>query len=197
MRLPARLFRLIWGGNVDRPLLPLLAVDTIGSLGGAMGWTFIAIWAIKKLHAGQGALGTAFLISAMLGLLSGYIGGDLSDRLGRKPLIVVSWFLQALLVLSFAAVGTNERFGLALLCLGGLFWQMGRSADQALIADLIHPERREAAYASIRVGNNLGTTLGPPLGGALLAVASWGALFVGSAAICALTLVIAVRYLPS
>jgi predicted MFS family arabinose efflux permease len=197
MRLLARLFRLIWGAEVERPLLPLLAVDTIGSLGGAMAWTFIAIWAIKKLHAGQGALGTAFLISALLGLLSGYLGGHLSDRVGRKPLIVVSWFLQTLLVLSFLAVGSNELFGLALLCLGGLFWQIGRSADQALVADLIHPERREEAYASIRVGNNLGTTIGPPLGGALLALASWGALFAGSAAICALTLVIAVRYLPT
>jgi predicted MFS family arabinose efflux permease len=192
----SRLFRLIWGADVARPLLPLLAVDTVGSLGGAMGWTFIAIWAIKKLHAGQGALGTAFLISALLGLLSGYIGGHLSDRLGRKPLIVVSWFLQTLLVAGFALVGGDERLGLTLLCFGGLFWQMGRSADQALIADVIHPEHREAAYASIRVGNNLGTTLGPPLGGALLALASWQALFAGSAAICAVTLVIAVRYLP-
>jgi predicted MFS family arabinose efflux permease len=197
MRFVNRLFRLIWGGEVDRPLLPLLAVDTIGSLGGAMAWTFIAIWAIKKLHAGQGALGTAFLISALLGLLSGYAGGHLSDRLGRKPLIVVSWFLQTLLVLSFVFVGSNERFGLGLLCLGGLFWQIGRSADQALIADLIHPERREAAYASIRVGNNLGTTLGPPLGGALLAVASWEALFAGAAAISAVTLLISVRFLPA
>jgi predicted MFS family arabinose efflux permease len=197
MRWAARLFRLIWGADVDRPLLPLLAVDTIGSLGGAMAWTFIAIWAIEKLHAGQGALGTAFLISALLGLFSGYIGGHLSDRLGRKPLIVVSWLLQTLLVLGFAAVGGNERLGLTVLCFGGLFWQMGRSADQALVADLIHPDRREAAYASIRVGNNLGTTLGPPLGGGLLALAGWQALFGGAAAICAVTLLIAARYLPS
>ena len=196
MRLPARLFRLIWGGNVDRPLLPLLAVDTIGSLGGAMGWTFIAIWAIKKLHAGQGALGVAYLISALVGSVAGYYGGHLSDHLGRKPLIVLSWFLQTLLVLAFLFAGGNERVGLGLLCFGGPFWQIGRAADQALVADLVPPERREAAYASIRVGNNLGITIGPPIGGALLALGDWSALFAGSAAISLVTFAIAARFLP-
>jgi predicted MFS family arabinose efflux permease len=193
----ARLFRWIWGGDVERPLWPVLAVDTVGSLGGALAWTFIAIWAIKRLHAGQGTLGIAFLISALLGICSGYLGGHLSDRVGRKPLIVVSWVLQTVLVVGFLVAGSDERVGLALLCFGGLFWQVGRAADQALVADVVHPERREAAYASIRVGNNLGVTIGPPLGGALLALGSWSALFAGSAAICALTVAIAVRYLPT
>jgi predicted MFS family arabinose efflux permease len=197
MRVVQRLFRLIWGGEVERPLWPVLAVDTIGSLGGGMAWTFIGIWAIKKLDAGQGALGAAYLISALLGSAAGYAGGHLSDHIGRKPLIVVSWFLQTILVLGFLAAGSNERVGLGLVCLGGLFWQVGRAADQALVADVVHPARREAAYASIRVGNNLGITIGPPLGGGLLALGSWQALFAGSATICALTLLVALRFLPT
>jgi predicted MFS family arabinose efflux permease len=192
-----RLFRLIWGADVDRPLWPVLAVDTVGSLGGGMAWTFIGLWALRKLHTSQGALGTAYLISALVGIVAGYYGGHLSDHVGRKPLIVLSWALQTLLVLAFLAVGGNEKFGLALLCLGGLFWQIGRAADQALIADVVPPERREAAYASVRVGNNLGITIGPPLGGALLALGSWSALFAGSAAISVVTLAIAARFLPS
>jgi predicted MFS family arabinose efflux permease len=197
VRLLARFFRLIWGADIDRPLRPLLVVDTVGSLGGAIAWTFIAIWAIRKLHANPGTLGAAFLVSAVLGIGSGYLGGHLSDRFGRKPLIVASWFLQTLLIAAFVAVGSNERAGLALLCLSGLFWQAGRAADQALVADIVHPERREAAYASIRVGNNLGVTIGPPLGGALLALGSWPSLFAGSAVISALTFLIALRFLPA
>jgi hypothetical protein len=73
MRLFARLFRLIWGGEVDRTLWPVLAVDTIGALGGSIAWTFIGIWAIRELRAGQSTLGLAFLISAVLGVASGYV----------------------------------------------------------------------------------------------------------------------------
>ena len=197
MGLFRRVFRLLWGDDVDRPLWPVLAVDTVGSLGGGMAWTFIGIWAIKKLDAGQGALGLAYLISALLGIVAGYLGGHLSDHVGRKPLIVLSWMLQTLLVVGFMLAGANEHVGLALVCLAGLFWQIGRAADQALIADVVAPERREAAYASIRVGNNLGITVGPPLGGALLALGSWSALFAGSAAISLATLAIASRFLPT
>src|SRR5436309_15914824 len=114
MRVFGRLFRLIWGGEVDRPLWPILAVDTIGSLGGGMAWTFIGIWAIRKLQAGQGALGAAYLISAVIGLGAGYLGGHLSDHLGRKPLIVVSWALQTALLIAFMLAGGNEKVGLAL-----------------------------------------------------------------------------------
>ena len=197
MRLLRRLFRLIWGGEVDRPLVPLLVVDTIGALGGSVFYTFLGIWAIKKLGAGQSTVGIAFLISAVLGMGFGYAGGHLSDHLGRKPLIVCSWALSVVLTLGLLAVGTHELFGLALVCFGGPFWQIGRAADQALVADLVPPERREAAYASIRVGNNLGVTIGPPVGGALLALGSWPALFTGSATVSAVTFVLAAKLLPA
>src|SRR5581483_137995 len=101
------------------------------------------------------------------------------------------------LVTGFLLAGGNEKIGLALVCFAGLFFSAGRAADQALIADVVPPERREAAYASIRVGNNLGVTIGPPLGGALLAIASWHGLFAGSAAIALITFAIAARYLPT
>src|SRR2546429_8414187 len=91
MRVFGRLFRLIWGGEVDRPLWPILAVDTIGSLGGGMAWTFIGIWAIKDLHAGQGALGAAYLVSALLGVGTGYVGGHLSDPPRPQTPFVHRW----------------------------------------------------------------------------------------------------------
>ena len=197
MRLFTRLFRLIWGGEVDRPLVPLLVVDTIGALGGSIFYTFLGIWAIRKLGAAQSTVGAAYLVSAVLGMAAGYAGGHLSDHLGRKPLIVWSWVLGAVLTLGLLAAGGNELVGLGLLVFGGPFWQIGRAADQALVADLVPPERREAAYASIRVGNNLGVTIGPPVGGALLALGSWSALFLGSAAVSALTFVLAAKLLPA
>jgi predicted MFS family arabinose efflux permease len=40
--------------------------------------------------------------------------------------------------------------------------------NQAMVADLVPPERHEAAYASVRVASNLGVVCGPPVGGLLL-----------------------------
>jgi MFS family permease len=196
MRLFARLFRLVWGADVDRSLRPVLAVGLVGSVAGSTVWTFVGIWAIKKLGAGETVVGLAFLISALVGAGAGYFSGHVSDYVGRKPLILIGWLSQTLLILGFLAAGGRILVGLGLLCLGGLFFQIGSAANQAMIADLVPPERREAAYASVRVANNLGVTIGPPLGGALLALGSWPTLFGGAAAASAMTLLLASRFLP-
>src|SRR5919202_1720138 len=183
MPLSARLFRLIWGADVDRALRPVLAVNLASSMGGSTVWSFVGIWAIRHLHASQSAIGVAFLISALAGVLAGYAGGHLSDHVGRRPLILVSWAGQVALVLGFLAAGGSETAGLALMCLGGLVFQVGSAASQAMVADLVPSERHEQAYAAVRVAANLGVTLGPPTGGLFLALGSWSALFVGAAAL--------------
>ncbi len=47
MNLFARLFRLIWGGNVDRALRPVLAVSLAGSIAGSTAYPYMGIWAIR------------------------------------------------------------------------------------------------------------------------------------------------------
>jgi predicted MFS family arabinose efflux permease len=196
MLLFARLFRLVWGADVDRPLRPVLAISVASSVGGSTVWTFVGIWAIERLHSSQTAVGTAFLISALVGAAAGYLGGHLSDYVGRRPLILIAWACQTGLVLGFLAAGGRELVGLGLLCLGGLFFQIGSAADQAMVADLVPPERHEQAYAAVRVASNLGTTLGPPIGGLFLALGSWPTLFVGAAALFASGFLLALRFLP-
>ena len=57
MNLFARIFRLVWGGDVDRALRPVLAVSLIGSIAGSTIFPFLGIWAIKDLHASPTRLG--------------------------------------------------------------------------------------------------------------------------------------------
>src|SRR2546430_14427699 len=83
------------------------------------------------------------------------------------------------------------------LCSGGLFSQAGSAASQALVADLVPRERHEPAYAAVRVASNLGVTCGPPLGGLLLLLGSWNALFAGAASLSAVGFVLAVLFLPA
>jgi predicted MFS family arabinose efflux permease len=73
---------------------------------------------------------------------------------------------------------------------------MGWAATQALVADLVPPARHEAAFASLRVANNLGVVLGPVLGGLLLLV-SWEALFLGVSILSGAVFLLAWRFLPA
>ena len=196
MRLLRRLYLLVWGSDVVPALRPLLAVSLAGSLAGSAGWSFLGIWAVKRLGASSLALGLAFLAGALLSAGVGYFGGHLSDYLGRRPLILFGWGGQALFGLLFLSVGTQTLYGLALLATIPAFGALGSAADQALVSDLVPVERREASYAATRVASNLGTTLGPPIGGLLLLVGSWTALFLGVFALSVAAFAVALRWLP-
>lgn len=196
MRLFSRLFRLVWGGEVDTALRPLLAVSLVGSIAGGAWWVFIGIWAIKSVGVSGGLLGVGYLFGALLSAIAGYSGGHLSDRLGRRPLVLAGWAGQALFPLTLIAVGHRELLAIALVALGGTFGSFGSAADQAMVADVVAPDRTEAAYASMRVASNLGVTLGPPLGGLFILLGGWNALFVGVAVLGAITWLVAYRFLP-
>src|SRR6478735_2697338 len=191
-----RLFRLVWGGDVDRALRPVLAVSLAGSIAGSAAYPFLGIWAVKQLGAPQSRLAFAYLASAVLAGATGYLGGHWSDRIGRRPLILAGWGLQALVPLGLLAVGGHVVFGLALLALLPVFGSLGGAADQAMVADLVAPERHEAAYASVRVASNLGVTIGPPLGGLLLIGGHWDRLWLGTLVLASAGFAIAFRYIP-
>jgi predicted MFS family arabinose efflux permease len=191
-----RLFRLVWGGDIDPALRPVLAVGLVGSIAGATVYPFMGIWAIKHLHAPQGELAFAYLAGAVLAGLTGYVGGHVSDHVGRRPMILVGWGLGALVPLLLLAVGTHVYWGLALLALLPVLGSLGGAADSAMVADLVAPERQESAYAAVRVAHNLGIAIGPPIGGLLLVGGEWQHLFAGTFVLAAIAGVIAFRYIP-
>ena len=196
MKLFARLFRLVWGADVDRALRPVLAVSLAGSIAGSSAFPFLGIWAIKDLHATQTRLAFTYLISAVLAGVVGYAGGHWSDRVGRRPLILAGWGFQALVPLGLLAAGSHVFLGLGLLALLPAFGSLGGAADQAMVADLVAPERHEAAYASVRVASNLGVTIGPPIGGLLLIGGHWHHLWLGTFALATAGFAIAWRFIP-
>src|SRR3954452_14895436 len=191
-----RLFHLVWGGDVDRALRPVLAVQLAGSIAGSTCFPFLGIWAIKELGASQGALGTALLIGAVTAAFSSYLGGHLSDHLGRRPLILTGWTLTAGFPLLFLAVGHHVLAGLALLGFFPAGESIGGAVAHARVAALVPPERQEAGYAAVRVASNFGVTIGPPLGGLLLYVGSWQALFLGCAFLALNASITAFRFIP-
>ena len=78
-------------------------------------------------------------------VLSSLYGGDLSDRLGRKRLIVSGWVLYAAVYAGFAFVDNSfSVWGLFLNY--GIYFGLVEGAEKALVADLVRPEQRGTAY---------------------------------------------------
>jgi len=88
------------------------------------------------------------LLWAMLHIskvLSSLFGGDLSDRLGRRRLIVSGWILYAAVYAGFAFV-TEEISAWILFLIYGIYFGLAEGAEKALVADLVKPEQRGTAY---------------------------------------------------
>ncbi|HEV7858794.1 MAG TPA: MFS transporter [Pyrinomonadaceae bacterium] len=102
------------------------------------------------LRAGDAGISTATipLLWAALHLskvLSSLIGGNLSDRLGRKFLIASGWLLYAVVYAGFAYV-SSPGMAWALFLIYGVYFGLAEGAEKALVADLVRPEQRGTAY---------------------------------------------------
>jgi MFS family permease len=78
-------------------------------------------------------------------VLSSLYGGDLSDRLGRKRLIVSGWILYSAVYAGFAFVDNNASVWVLFL-IYGVYFGLVEGAEKALVADLVKPEQRGTAY---------------------------------------------------
>jgi MFS family permease len=78
-------------------------------------------------------------------VLSSIFGGDLSDRLGRRRLIVSGWILYAAVYAGFAFVTSNVSVWILFL-IYGIYFGLAEGAEKALVADLVRPEQRGTAF---------------------------------------------------
>jgi MFS family permease len=78
-------------------------------------------------------------------VLSSLAGGNLSDRFGRKGVIVTGWILYALVYVGFAFV-TAPWQAWVLFAVYGAFFGFTEGVEKALVADLVEDEKRGTAY---------------------------------------------------
>ena len=106
---------------------------------------------------------------------AGALGGALADRVGRKAVLVASLAGGAVLI---ASVPLATRFAsiAGLVAAYGLVGEMYRPAVSAVVADTVDPARQKRAFALLYWAINVGSAVGPALGG-LLAERHFGLLF--------------------
>ena len=102
---------------------------------------------LRAQQAGVSAAAVPLLWAALhvCKVASSLVGGDLSDRLGRKTLIVSGWLLYAAVYTGFAFV-SSAAGAWALFLIYGIYFGLVEGTEKALVADLVRPEQRGTAY---------------------------------------------------
>jgi MFS family permease len=155
--------------------------------------TFLGIYFVHVAGISLATVGSAFLIESLLRGTLAPMFGALSDRIGRRALLLASALLTAVVLPSFLLVsGPGTLFLWSTLL--GMTGAVNMPVATALLLDLAPPERRQAALAVNYTGMSVAYTLGVmPAGyvaqqgyGLLAAVASLG--YVAVAALYAFAL---------
>jgi MFS family permease len=148
----------------------------IDQLGGALVFPFMALFITAKFGVGMTEVGQLLAIVAVASVFGSMAGGAMTDKFGRKAMIIFGLVVSALSALFLGFAEDLNMIYIAGLVVG-LFGNVGGPAQQAMIADLLPEEKRADGFGLFRVVANLAVTIGPAIGG-ILATHSYLWLFV-------------------
>jgi MFS family permease len=137
-------------------------------------------------------VGVGLAALAVASVASGIASGPLTDRYGRKPLMLVALSGSATTFFAYAFVGGFRGYLAVCVASGLVGGAMFDAARNAMVADVAPEGMRARAFGLVRVGGNLGWALGPTVAGIVTALAgasaaTFQAMFAGTAV---LTLVV-------
>ena len=183
--------------KVTLPLVFILATMFLDAVGVGL---IMPVMASLLTEVGQVGLADAALLGgilttafAIMQFLCGPTVGALSDRFGRRPVLLISLLIMAL---DYLVMAVAQTFALLLVAriVGGAV-AATQSTAYAFVADISKPDEKAARFGLIGAAFGLGFVAGPVLGGLL---AEWGtrAPFYAAAGIAALNLVFGFFVLP-
>lgn len=78
-------------------------------------------------------------------VFSSIVGGDISDRVGRKTMIITGWIVYAVVYAGFAFADAAWH-AWVLFIVYGFYFGLTESVEKALVADLVIDEKRGTAF---------------------------------------------------
>jgi MFS family permease len=129
--------------RLPRPFWVLLGALTVFGLANSSDTLLL----LRARSAGLGTPALAFLYAAfnLAYALLALPAGALSDRVGRRPLLLVAWSAYVLTYAGFA-VATSSWQVVGLFLLYGVYYAAGEGTVKAWITTLVPADRRGAAY---------------------------------------------------
>ena len=163
-------------------------VDMVGLL------MIIPLMPFYAREMGGGALIVAVLMGSFTAaqLLSAPLWGRFSDRLGRRPALLVGLSASCIAYIVFAYAGSIWLLLLSRVVQGAGGGTVG--VIQAYVADSVEPENRAKALGWLSAATNVGVAIGPAIGGAALKFGSHGP-GLAAASLCLVNIFFAWKFL--
>ncbi len=177
-----------------RPFWIQTLVIFIDRIGGSLLFPFFALYITSRFNVGMTEVGILFAIWSLSSFIGSALGGAITDRIGRRKMIIFSLVSTSLSAVVMGLVNDLQTFYVVAF-IQGIFTESGSPAYQAMTADLLPVEKRTSGFGIIRVAFNVSAAIGPAVGG-FIATRSYLVLFLADAVISLITAVIAYRYLP-
>ena len=139
---------------LPKRLWTVLAVILVFSLGNSAD-----AFLLLRLTDALGAATYVPLLWGMLHVVKASLstwGGGLSDRIGRKRVIVIGWGVYALVYIGFATATSPLAF-IAWFLFYGVHFALAEGAEKALVADLTPPGRHGSAFGYYNAALGVGT----------------------------------------
>src|SRR5512133_694826 len=138
----------------------------LSTAGGSMIWPFLIIYASSKLNMPLSNVAALISINAGTGLIFSLIAGTLADKIGRKVVMNFSLTVNGIAYFLLMYAHTYPQFA-GLMVLVGMSNPLYQVGADAMLADMVPPEKRTDAYSINRIANNAAFAMGPAIGGFL------------------------------
>lgn len=146
------------------PIVWVLLVGTALSRGSVfMTLPFLSIFLSRNMDASPLVIGLTVGMSPLMDTVGGFVGGHLSDRFGRKPIMLTSVFGLALVYYGFTIVNGQGWF-ILLNAFNGLCGSFFEPSSQAMMADFTDKDKRIKVYSLRYTAINIGASVGPLIG---------------------------------
>ena len=157
----------------------------------ALAFPFEAIYLRQNLHTSMTMIGVVFGLVPLAVMPLQFWGGHLTDRLGRRRIIMLSVLVGVGWFLGFAFVTELWQVALLVALESAFGWPLFQTASNAMIADLLPSEKRQEGFGVTRAAMNFGVVVGPVLAAQALGRygVSYRMLFLSAAVGCALMVV--------
>lgn len=176
-----------------RRLAPILGITFIDILGFSMLIPLLPYF-VTHFHASPFVVGILFSTFSFCQLVSGPVWGNVSDRIGRKWVLIISQ-IGATIGWAMLGAATSVAFiFLARVVEGISGGNIG--VTQAYVADLVEPKDRSRAFGYISATFAGGMIFGPLIESVLFVKYGFGAPFYTAAALQFITLLVTIFFLP-